>query len=659
MAGAGGSDEFEACKRLVHSGIEGVGLLNVGIVVELVAEVVNAGSEGHAGASGRDVVVAQRGVQVGVAEGIVFVEREAVARVVAEHLHAVVGVEHVVQRDVGVVEARGSPGIVAAGRNLLEEPVGIGGAAAHQEGGLALACQRAFEVEAAGEQAYAQGALHLFDVAGLAVDSEHRGDAAAVFGGDAALVEVHIGHDVGVERREDAEEMRGVVDGALVEEDQVLVGRAAADVEAAGGLAYRLHAGEGEHRLEDVALAEGGGNLVEGLDAHVLEAHLRRAVVHAGLVGNHGRVELGGLHVHGEVEFAVAVDDYHQVDVFLAGFHEVEHVLAHGQPQLPAAVGAGGGVGAGERIGHHDAWKRFVELAVHDRSVDPCRSGGVLALLSYGVNLVAEGDVEAGAGLCQCVGLVPFFEIAVGKHRLEVFGLRGVHCRLADVGAAALDGVPVGHQAVQHALPALVEEGEGLVEIGPFGHRHTVEAGCAHVAPELGGPGAEQLGDAALAIQFVEAAFFGEHVERLGIVVEREAVGVVLGVVVADEHAVVSGAGAETAVDTPQEGAGAVEDHFVEARFGAADSLVLQVHETDFCPLYPGQLVPFGDAGGVGHVGTHVHQAGGSIHPEEDVFVETAVEHGFARLKTGGIPVRGAVECIGRRNSHPSPVYHG
>src|SRR5690606_20500917 len=106
-------------------------------------------------------------------------------------------------------------------------------------------------------------------VAIAVVDVDHRAQPAAELGWVAALVDADILDGVGVEGREEAEEVRCVVDGRLVEEDERLVRATAADVEAAGEVAGALDAGQELERAEEIVL-DGAGDLLDELDRDVL-----------------------------------------------------------------------------------------------------------------------------------------------------------------------------------------------------------------------------------------------------------------------------------------------------------------------------------------------------------------------------------------------------
>ena len=68
-------------------------------------------------------------------------------------------------------------------------------------------------------------------VGGTHVDD--TGEAAAVAGGEAALVEVDVFHDVGVERREESERVVDLVERCAVEQEEVLVVVASVDIQSA------------------------------------------------------------------------------------------------------------------------------------------------------------------------------------------------------------------------------------------------------------------------------------------------------------------------------------------------------------------------------------------------------------------------------------------
>ena len=79
-------------------------------------------------------------------------------------------------------------------------------------------------MEAAGQEAEAERALHLLGVAFAAADVQDGRDAAAELGRYGTLVKLDVIDDIGIEGREHAEEVARVVDGSVVEQYEVLVG---------------------------------------------------------------------------------------------------------------------------------------------------------------------------------------------------------------------------------------------------------------------------------------------------------------------------------------------------------------------------------------------------------------------------------------------------
>ena len=396
-----------------------------------------------------------RSVEVGVAEGRVAGEVEAVARPVEVGLERVGVVDLVGDGCVQVAEGSVPAGVFAGLGEELEHPVGIGGAPAEQEGGLALD-ERSFEVEVAGQQADAHRAGDLVGVALAAAHVEHRGDAAAVFGGDAALVEFHFADDVGVEGREDAEQVRGVVDGAVVEQDEVLVGGAAADVEAAGRLAHGLHARQGEDGLDDVAFAEGARDLVDYLHPDALDAHHGVAVVGDRVGGDHGAREGEDLLFHHDVEHAVVPDLEGQVHVLERVTAEVQEVVADGQGQAVEAGGVGDGVGARPVVVDRHAHEGLAAGDVADVAAEVHFAGTVRAALADLVDLVLEGHHGAllGEVLLQAAvvaqAAAAVVEIAGGQGGEDGFAVQD-----EAGGAVAADDVAFLAQRVEGGLQEL------------------------------------------------------------------------------------------------------------------------------------------------------------------------------------------------------------
>ena len=99
-------------------------------------------------------------------------------------------------------------------------------------------------------------------------------DTTTVLCGYVALVERHLVHGFGIEDGDHAEEVRRVVDGSLVDEDEVLVVGAAAHEQSRRGVADGLHARLHLHRLEDVGFAKHARQFPYRLDGQHLGVEL-------------------------------------------------------------------------------------------------------------------------------------------------------------------------------------------------------------------------------------------------------------------------------------------------------------------------------------------------------------------------------------------------
>ena len=89
-----------------------------------------------------------------------------------------------------------------------------------------------------------------------------------------SLVERGVYQSIVVERREDAHQMAGVVDGGPVEQDEVLRSLAAPHLIAARRLALALHARQQLEALDDIFLAEQDRHLGQRRYLYLLHTHL-------------------------------------------------------------------------------------------------------------------------------------------------------------------------------------------------------------------------------------------------------------------------------------------------------------------------------------------------------------------------------------------------
>ena len=73
--------------------------------------------------------------------------------------------------------------------------------------------------------------------------------------------------------------MGRIVDSVLVEQDEVLIGRASTDIEPRGHLTHALDSRQGQDSLQDITFPEHGRNLIQCLHTDPLDAHGRSPVV--------------------------------------------------------------------------------------------------------------------------------------------------------------------------------------------------------------------------------------------------------------------------------------------------------------------------------------------------------------------------------------------
>ena len=265
--------EIQLCEILIDGRIERIGLILVERVPDSVVVAVVANGSCHRMPVVKDAVPLQRAVDVPVMESGVPAETELVAREVAICVDRIAVADLLADAQIDILERSPAAAVIAVGRQEIENPVGIGRTSAQDEG-RAVLHQRSFQMQTARQQTQTQGTLHLLAVAVAAADLQHGRDAAAILGRNRALVEFHVVDHVGIEQRQDAEHMVRIVDRPFVEQDEVLVGRTAAHVEAAGSLAHRLDTRQGKHHLQGVSLAEGHRHVLDQVDAHLLDAHM-------------------------------------------------------------------------------------------------------------------------------------------------------------------------------------------------------------------------------------------------------------------------------------------------------------------------------------------------------------------------------------------------
>ena len=113
-----------------------------------------------------------------------------------------------------------------------------------------------------------------FFVAVACGDVHDGGESAAVFGTEAAAVDVGVEDDIGFKDGVEADGVEGVVDNHAVEEAEVLDHGAAADVELSALVAGGVDAGEYLEVLSEVGGAADGGHLLDLRGGDFLDGNL-------------------------------------------------------------------------------------------------------------------------------------------------------------------------------------------------------------------------------------------------------------------------------------------------------------------------------------------------------------------------------------------------
>ena len=103
---------------------------------------------------------------------------------------------------------------------------------------------------------------------------EHRAETASVAGWESTLIQLNAVDGIGIENREKAEHVLHIVQGHAVEQDQVLIGSAAAHIQAGRSFVTAFHAGQQLDGFDHVDFTEQGRKLAYLLDRQVDGAHL-------------------------------------------------------------------------------------------------------------------------------------------------------------------------------------------------------------------------------------------------------------------------------------------------------------------------------------------------------------------------------------------------
>lgn len=281
-------------------------------------------------------------------------------------------------------------GIVFVRRiNAPRDEVEIGAPPGNHERGFVF-LDRAFYREARGDEADAAGGRPFFGVALFQFHVYHRGEPAAVLRREAAFVELEVFDGIGVEGAEKAEQVAGVIHHSLVQEDEILVGTAAAHKQAGSAFRSRRYAGLELQCLQNITFAQQHGQEFHISSFDFFHAHFYRAGFFAEGVGFHHHL----LHLYAGAEFHVEnqrfLQRYAPQFGLVAHITELQqHRIGSGQGERVKAVFVGGGADAQVFDGDGSADEGFAVAGISDFAAD-----GVALLRHEGAGDQQQGQED-------------------------------------------------------------------------------------------------------------------------------------------------------------------------------------------------------------------------------------------------------------------------
>ena len=233
-----------------------------------------------------------------------------------------------------------------------------------------------------GDQSDGAFALPFVEVAFFHVDFEHRGEATAIARREASFGEGYVSNGIGIEDGEDAEQVRGVIDGYAVEQYEILIGAATAHVQAGLAFASGLHARQQLQGFEDVHFTHEGGKFFDLLYGHGGLAHLGVALNAIYFFGYDfyflQDLSLG----EPDVELEVLVEQEAQFLSFIAYVREQQINAVRRQGKAEKAIGVGNGTLFGAQVKDRGGDEFFAAICILHIAADGefllgrCRAGG-------------------------------------------------------------------------------------------------------------------------------------------------------------------------------------------------------------------------------------------------------------------------------------------
>ena len=265
--------------------------------------------------------------------GVIDVEDVAAVVDVEEELVALAQPVGDLRRSVVEIIIRGA---AQRGDQPVEEE-GVHSADAHAVGGRALP-DGALEVELVADDAHADRTVRLLHVAVVRAHIDDAGRPAAVPGGEGSLEEGHLLDGFRLEDRKQAQHVFCVVQGDAVEQQEVFVRPAAADIDAREAFVAALDARHQLDGFQDVRFAQEHRCVPDGGHRNLHGAHLRRRDARFAPGGDDGFLD-AQVGLQGDVQRRVPDQVDFQVEVGIAYIRIVQRGFPGGECQGVEAVG--------------------------------------------------------------------------------------------------------------------------------------------------------------------------------------------------------------------------------------------------------------------------------------------------------------------------------
>ena len=437
--------------------------------------------------------------------------------------------------------------------------------------------------------------------------------------------------------------MGGVPDGQVIEQDQVLVGGPAPDIEARGGFAHRLDARQGQDGLDQVPFPERRRNPIDRLDRHPLHAHLCGTVIPHRLGGNHGTVELGHPLGHRHVEGAGTVNDHPKRHVFLGELTEMDFIFPIGKSNPVTPLPVGHDISLRLRIIDGDRFQRGSFGQVGDHT----RQHGSLSLtqpvLTDLVDLVAILENHGRSIDGRNPGSVTLRIEPPGRKAAGIGGPDGSDAGHRCHGGFSYCRTPFTQPGRQGSRPV-----PSLDHFHEQGHPRSVREGRRNLPTDSLAFPPVNTGQCASVLEPGYRIVL-EQPPGLGEMEILQNLGIIIGILIPDLLSVmVAHFGTEGLLHVAKDGRITVINDLIETTFGI-NPLVPEIDKKEAIHGKPGYLIPLRDNGK--NLPPHFQLLPLRIQVQENIAVQDAIEHDVSMTESRRRPVRRPIITGRKRDS--------